>query len=113
MTNEEQSKAIDSAVRYAIDEERERCALNAEQLADIHEASAAKMRKDGSFVVRALWPFGKKVVCVRPAWENNARIIEAAAHGVRVVAAGIRSGYDPRVKPPETTAEEVVRNMRC
>jgi hypothetical protein len=96
MTNEEQSRAIDSAVRYAKEEESERCALLAETLASIHEASAARARKEGSYVVRALWPFGARSVVVRPGAERTARIMEAAASSLRVVATACRAGWDPR-----------------
>lgn len=68
--------------------ERERCAGIADSLAEKWEASAAKLRKDGSF--RTF--FGLGPTDVRPAFERNAKDIDAAAHGLRAVAKLIRNG---------------------
>lgn len=79
-------------------DERERCALLNEALAKIHEDNAQRIRKDGSYTVRALWPFWSKVVVVKPGWEREARVLEAAGRSLRVVARGCREGWDPRGK---------------
>lgn len=68
--------------------ERERCASIADHLAEKWEATAAKLRSDGSF--RTF--FGLGPTDVRPAFERNAKDIEAAAHGLRAVAKLIRDG---------------------
>lgn len=76
--------------------ERERCACLAEDLAGRWERSAIKTREDGSFLGQSLWswpPF-RSVPCVKPKWEEAAKGIEAAAHGLRTVARGIREGWD-------------------
>lgn len=80
--------------------ERERCASIAEDLAKHWEASAAKIRADGSYTVRALWPFGKKITCVRPGWERAARDVEAGVHGLRTVARLIKTGATRRSWTP-------------
>lgn len=125
LTEDEIAKMLDGARR----DETERCALLNERLADIHEASATRTRKEGSYEVRALWPFGAKIVCVKPGWERNARIYEAAAHSLRTVARCVRAGHDPRkiderlrqaekinlmqqVLTPEQR-EDIKRRMRC
>lgn len=84
-------------------DERERCAVLAEALATHYEASAERLRREGSYTVRALWPFGKLVTCIRPQWEAGAIQREAAAHGLRnAIARGCREGWDARkVKPHE------------
>lgn len=70
--------------------ERERCARIADGLAEKWEASAAKIRQAGS--TRFFW-IGRPYVA--PAIENNAKSIEAAAHGLRTVARLIREGARP------------------
>lgn len=80
-------------------DEAERCALLNEMLAGMHERSAAKIRKDGSFTVRAVWPLLKKHTVVSQRWEQRARDVEAAAHSLRTVAKCIREGFDPRTLP--------------
>ncbi len=75
----------------------ERCALLAEGLAAIHEASAARIRREGTFTYG--W-FGRKKR-VAPAWERAAKDMEAAAHGLRTIARGCRAGWDPRKCEPD------------
>lgn len=87
-----------SDIDEAVADERERCAWLCDQLAERWEASAAKLRVDGSFVVRALWPFGEPVTCVKPRWAQAAKDTDAAAHGLRTVARGIRAGWDDPVR---------------
>ena len=42
----------------------------------------------------------RKVQCVLPAWEQAAKVLDAAARSLRVVATGCRAGWDPRrIKP--------------
>jgi hypothetical protein len=73
-------------------DERERCALLAEDLAGRWERSAAKFRIDGTFNYG--WLGRKKSVI--PSVERAAKDTEAAAHGLRTVARGIREGWDTR-----------------
>lgn len=88
-------------------DETERCALLNEQLATIHEASAARLRAEGSYTTRFLW--FKPVRYVRLQWERDARVLDRAAHGLRLVAHCIRMGYDPRkLQPHERDAEQMV-----
>src|ERR1035437_967467 len=88
-------------VDMATADERERCAKLNEMIAEIHEASARRMRELGSS--RPLfWPFGARRI--RPAWERSAQHQDGAARSLRVVANCIRIGYDPRkqeIDPPE------------
>jgi hypothetical protein len=75
--------------------ERERCAKLNEMLAEMHERSAARIRKKGEFVTYAFWPPFKKSVVTHPRWEKDARYVEACAHSLRAVANAIRKGADP------------------
>lgn len=93
--------ARDDFLRGVADE-RERCALLAETLAARWEASGARLRDEGTYYVRALWPPFKRVKCVTPRREQAAKDIEAAAHGLRTIAQGCREGWDPRkIEPHE------------
>ncbi len=75
--------------------ERERCADIAEGLAERWEASAAKLRAEHQ--VRFFW-IGKPYVS--PIADQDARTIDAAAHGLRTVASLIREGVQrPADKP--------------
>lgn len=99
LTEDEIERMIVERVR----DERERCALLCEMLASIHEASAARIRKEKTFTTRAIWPPFKLMTFVAPGAERDARVLERAAHGHRVVANCIRRGYDPReIKPCST-----------
>lgn len=92
------AKAREALAQSDIDEavavERERCAWLCEELAVRWERSAAKLRKDGSYDTRAIWPPGKRITCIKPRWKQAALDTEAAAHGLRTVARGIREGWD-------------------
>jgi hypothetical protein len=88
-----------SDIDAAVTAERERCAWLCEELAGRWERSAAKLREDGSYTTRAVWPPGKKVTCVKPKWHQAALDTEAAAHGLRTVARGIREGWDDPNRP--------------
>lgn len=77
-----------------IERERERCASIADALAHLWEQSASKIRADGTFHTRAIWPPFKKTAVVRHAWEKTARDIEAAARGLRQVSRLIREGAE-------------------
>lgn len=85
-----------------IADERERCALLAETLAERWEASAAGLRKRGGYWSRSIWPPFRKVWFVMAKWEQAARDTEAAANGLRTIAEGCRKGWDPR-KPVNPT----------
>lgn len=76
-------------------DEAERCALLCEQLAAIHRAGAALLREDGSYTTRTIWPFGKLITCVKPGYEREAKIRDAAVQTLTVIAECIRKGYDP------------------
>jgi hypothetical protein len=80
--------------------ERERCALLAEGLALKWEASAKRMRTEGSYWGGWLW----RKRYVLPKWEKAARDIDAAAHGLRIIAMGCRGGWDPRKLDPDPSA---------
>src|ERR1039457_3375714 len=54
-------------------DETERCAQLCTMRANISRASAAKLRRDGSYTVRCLWPLFQKRTHVAPKWENAAR----------------------------------------
>lgn len=69
--------------------ERERCAIIAESLAEKWEASAASLRSKYTRTPR--W-FGKPYTA--PTAEYDARVIKAAASGLRKVASLIRSGAE-------------------
>lgn len=96
----------------AIEHERERCALLCEMRADISIASADRVRREGTFTVRAIWPPFKKVEHVAAKWEYNARVLEDVAKAFRVVADCIRKGYDPRKLEPDPN-EQVKRCATC
>lgn len=83
-------------IKKMLADEAERCALLAEALAKRWERSAAKIRDQGTYYVRALWPPFKRIKCVTPRWEQAAKDTEAAAHGLRTIARGAREGWDPR-----------------
>lgn len=79
----------------AVDAERERCALLAEQLAAIHQKTADRWRAEGTYTTRAIWPPFKKLTLVTPAAERGAKQIEACVRSLRVIAGCIRLRYDP------------------
>lgn len=85
-----------SDIDYAVKDERERCVWLCEQLAERWERSAAKLRADGSYTTRAIYPLFKKVTCIKPNWRKAADDIDAAVHGLRTVARGIREGWDSK-----------------
>ena len=66
--------------------ERERCAEVAACLAEKWEATAAKLRSEGTCKP---W-FGKPYV--KPFYERDAKTIDAAAQGIRAIERVIRSG---------------------
>jgi hypothetical protein len=80
--------------------EVERCARLNEALATRWEASAAKIRREGTFVTGG-WIF-PKMIRVALKWERAARDLEAAAHGLRTCAQMMRGGYDPLKVPGNT-----------
>lgn len=86
----------DSIVDEAVKDERERCALLAEDLAGRWEFSAAKFRATGTFQGWEFTPWPRRAWFVTPQWEKAAKDTEAAAHGLRTVALGIREGWDTR-----------------
>lgn len=67
--------------------ERQRCAQMCADLATIWEQSAKDMRARGTYKTI----FGN--VRVAPKYEEGARSIEAAAHGVRTLERGIADGW--------------------
>lgn len=92
---------VEADERYTMErvhraDEAERCALLAEDLAGRWERSAAKARAEHSFTVG--W-FRKRIV-VMPVWEQYAKSMEAAAHGLRTVARACREGWDTRKLQP-------------
>lgn len=87
------------AIRRAVDDERERCYLLCKMRGDISRASAAKLRKDGTFTTRSIWPPFKRVTCVFPKWEEAAHDLDLVAEAFYAVAKGIREGWDPRNIP--------------
>jgi hypothetical protein len=120
MTPEEQSQSIDNAVRTTREDESERCALLAEDLAGRWERSAAKARAEHTF--KYGW-FGRKRA-VMPRWEKFATDLDAAAHGLRTVARGCREGWDTRKLQAHerghglavgtgVDGDETLKNMRC
>lgn len=74
--------------------ERERCIWLINLRADITRASIAKLRKDGTYTERCIWPPFKKVTFVAPKWERAARDLEAFVRALEVLADFIRKGYD-------------------
>lgn len=74
-----------------LEDERERCALLAEELAAIHVRSARRMRDHGQ--TRMFWVGPRYVI---PAIERDAKFLDTAAHSLRTVAHGIREGWDVR-----------------
>lgn len=99
--------------RAAIMDERERCALLNEALADIHQKSADKFRVLGRYTTRAIWPLFKKVTCVLPGHERAARDIENVVRSLRTVAECIRKGYDPRDKQRADELEKLRPCIGC
>ncbi len=73
--------------RPPVEQEREGCALLADELAVRWEASAAKLRKRTT----RFFFFGPRYAL--PEAERDAKNIDAAAHGLRAVARLIREGY--------------------
>jgi hypothetical protein len=107
-------RVYDSIVEHAVADERERCALLCEQLAGFHEQRAIKTRKDGEYFVRALWPFGKLIRCVKPGWEMLAQCQDGAGRSLRLIADCIRKGYDPRKLEPDPNEQiKPVKWMPC
>lgn len=88
----------------------ERCALLNEQLARIFEVRAAKLRAEGSYTTRALWPFGKIVTVVMPRFERAAQTREDTARSLRIIAGGCRAGWDPRALERESPSELVAHD---
>lgn len=82
-------------------EERERCASLAEELAGMWEKRAAQTRSEGTFKTWSLWPPFRSVEVVAPGFENAAKNIEAAAHGCRAIALGIREGWGYKERKDE------------
>lgn len=72
--------------------ERQRCWDICQGLAEEWQASAARIRLEGSFTTRSLWPPFKKVTVVLPGWEKAARDIEAAVTGLRTIQILIGNG---------------------
>lgn len=70
--------------------ERDRCANLVRDLAEIWAGTAAKVRKEGSFTTRSLWPPFKKVTVVRPGWERYAVQVDDAVAGLRVLEKVVR-----------------------
>lgn len=73
------------------DLERRRCAEIAAGLAERWEATAAKIRADGT---RRFFGFGKPYVT--PIAERDAKTVDAAAKGLRTVESLIRDGVSRR-----------------
>lgn len=66
--------------------ERDRCVGMVATMAEIWTGIAAKVRKDGSFTVRELWPPPfKKVTVVRPGYERYAAQVDDAVAGLRTL----------------------------
>ena len=86
---------LSNMVSHAVQHERDRCARLNEALAARFEASAARIRLDGTYTTHALWPLFKKVTSVYPKWERAAKDVEACANSLRAVAKCIRAGYEP------------------
>lgn len=82
--------------------ERENAALLCEDLASRWEQSAAKTRADGTFTAWGIWPFTKRTT-VHPRWEQSAKEIESAAHGLHMVAQIIRKGVRARKESSNAT----------
>jgi hypothetical protein len=90
-------------------EETERCALLCEMRGDIARASASKLRTDGTFTSRSIWPPFKLGTFVMPKWERAARDMEQVGEAFDMVAHCIRKGYDPRdLQPHEKSKEHMV-----
>jgi hypothetical protein len=98
-------ETLDTEIASARKDEIDRCAQLCGMRADISRASAAKLRKDGSYTVRCLWPFMAKRTLVAPKWEDAAQDMESVAHAFDVVADCIRRGYDPRKLKPDPTEQ--------
>lgn len=90
-------------IELVVDCERERCALLCEQLAAIHQKSADRIRKEGTYTGRSIWPPFKRVTHVAPAAERGAKQIEGSVRSLRVIAGCIRLRYDPHemLKPDD------------
>jgi len=85
-----------SQLRDARADEVERCAQLVTMRANIARESAAKLRGQGVYTIRAIWPPFRKYMRVVPKWEKAAQDMEHVAHAFDVVADIIRKGYDPR-----------------
>lgn len=90
------SEAYEAGEKFGRLDDTERCARLCQMRADISRASAAKVRRDGTFTVRMIWPPFKKREVVALKWEAAARDHDAVANAFEVVATCIRKGYDPR-----------------
>lgn len=107
LTEDELDAHVAVYVGRAVTEERERCAWLCEELARIHERGAVRTRKAGSYTTTALWPLGKRVTCIKPGWERVAQAQEGAARSLRIVANGVREGWNPTDKiKAESEAED-------
>src|ERR1700749_3000079 len=90
------NEAWEQGAKAARADEAERCALLAEELAGRWALGAQRIRIEGTYYVRSLWPPFKRVAVVAPKWEKAARDVESAAHGLTSVARGCREGWDTR-----------------
>lgn len=73
--------------------ERDRCVEWCERLARIFDDSAAKLRADGSFTTRSLWPPFKRVTVVHHNWEKIAVEKDNAANAVRALERAIKENW--------------------
>lgn len=89
-------KLTADATEIAVAAERERCATLADDLATRWEVSAMKCRTH-TFTTGG-W-FSKPRTHVIPQYEQMAKSLDDAAHGLRTVSRGIREGWTYKGAP--------------
>lgn len=100
IVQDDYNEAYEAGEKFGRLDDTERCARLCQMRADISRASAAKIRRDGSYTVRCIWPLFQLRTLIAPRWERAAQDHDAVANAFEVVATCIRKGYDPRTPDP-------------
>jgi hypothetical protein len=100
------NEAWEAGERAGRRDEIERCAMLCTMRGDISRETAKRLRAEGSYTTRAIWPPFKKSTHVHPKWEKNAEWFDLVAKAFDTLARGVRLGWDPRKLEPKT--DEVV-----
>ncbi len=107
------NEAYEDGEKHGRRDEAERCRLLVKMRGDMARVAAKKLRADGSFSLRALWPPFKKYTRVAPTWEKAARDMDAVADAFDAVARGIALGWDPRDLDKPSPDEKIKLDTWC